>query len=334
MPGLQHDVSLDDMPAVAVRSSDNSAFENSRMLEQHVLHFRTRNVVTTRNDHVVGAGLIPEVSVEIHLVRVTGQIPSVLYVLFLLFEIVEVPASRWSANCEPAYRSRRNLVPSLIHDARLVTGNDLARRARTNVVSRGTDEDVQHLGRTDSIDDPEAGCFVPGVKHCSRQRFSRGNAFPQAADVMTGEHSEHCTIRGWRSETDCRAVFLDCLYQVRRRCLLQQKRRSAIPHRKEHQSPERIRESERRRPAEEIILDRLKNVPRKGVRDGHDVTVGMHSSLSFTRRPRRERDYRDVLGGSVMVDELRRLVAHHRLETEVRIAVEVDDTSTIAWRAV
>src|SRR5687767_11793237 len=35
-----------------------------------------------------------------------------------------------------------------------------------------------------------------------------------------------------------------------------------------------------------------------------------------------------------MVDELRRLVAHHRLETEVRIAVEVDDTSTIAWRAV
>src|SRR3546814_5424385 len=47
--------------------------------------------------------------------------------------------------------------------AGLVAGHGLAGSAGTDVVARGGDEDVHHLGRADAVDDGEAGRVLPGM---------------------------------------------------------------------------------------------------------------------------------------------------------------------------
>ena len=63
------------------------------MREQDVLHFRTRDVVAGGDNHVVGAGLVPEVAVFIHAIGVAGEVPSLLDVLLLTLDVVEIAAA-------------------------------------------------------------------------------------------------------------------------------------------------------------------------------------------------------------------------------------------------
>src|SRR5262249_181169 len=71
----QHDVGPDDLAALPGGRPHHAAFGHRRMLEQRRLHFRTRDVVARRDDHVVGARLVPEIAVGIHEVGVAGDIP-------------------------------------------------------------------------------------------------------------------------------------------------------------------------------------------------------------------------------------------------------------------
>src|SRR5437016_3146317 len=71
------------------------------MLEQYVLYFDSRNVVTGADDQVVGARLEPEVAVFVDAERVASKVPSIVHVLRLLLRIVEIFAAGYAANCKP-----------------------------------------------------------------------------------------------------------------------------------------------------------------------------------------------------------------------------------------
>src|SRR5262249_35053518 len=151
----QHDIGLDDLPALLVGRSHHAAFGDRRMLEQRRLHLRTGDVVAGRNDHVVGARLVPKIAVGIHEVGVAGDVPAVLYVLALAF-VGEMAASGGPARGGAAAGVGRTLLARGVAHARLVAGPRLAGRAGANLAFGRADEDVQHFGRADAVEDLDA----------------------------------------------------------------------------------------------------------------------------------------------------------------------------------
>src|SRR5262245_42943516 len=105
----QHDVGLDDLPALLVGRAHHAAFGDRGMRQQRGLDLRAGDVVAGRYDHVVGARLVPEVAVVIHEVGVTGDVPAILHV-FALALVGEVAAPGRPAHGEAADGVRGNLV--------------------------------------------------------------------------------------------------------------------------------------------------------------------------------------------------------------------------------
>src|ERR1019366_4172691 len=102
-----------------------------------------------------------EVAVSIHQVGVARVVPAVLDVARLSFRVVEVAAARRALDGEPADRSRRQLAAVVADDAGAVAGPRLAGRAGPRARFVGGDEDVQHLGGADAVDDLDARRFAP-----------------------------------------------------------------------------------------------------------------------------------------------------------------------------
>src|SRR5262249_35823954 len=167
----QHDIGLDDLPALLVGRAHHAAFGHRRVLEQRRLYFGTRDVVARRNDHVVGARLVPEIAVGIHEVSVAGDVPAVLHVLVLAFA-GEIAAPGRPAHGEAADGVGRNLLALGVDHARLVTRHRLAGGARANLAFGRADEDVQHFGRADAVEDLDAGRGEPGVERRLGQGFA------------------------------------------------------------------------------------------------------------------------------------------------------------------
>src|SRR5262249_20244153 len=186
----QHDIGLDDLPALFVGCRHHAAFGHRRMLEQRRLHFRAGDVVAGRHDHVVGARLVPEVAVGIHDVGIAGYVPAVLHVLALAVVGGIAPPGR-AAPGEAADGVGREILAFGVAHARLVARHRLAGRARANLVLGGADEDVQHFGRADAVEDLDAGGGEPGVERRLGQGFAGRHAFAQRGDVVRGELWEH-----------------------------------------------------------------------------------------------------------------------------------------------
>src|SRR5918997_233432 len=89
--------------AMRVRHADHGAFGDSRMFEQHRFDLRTRDVVAGGNDHVVGAGLVPEIALVIHRVSVACDVPAADDVIRLA-RIGEIATARRAADGEAARR--------------------------------------------------------------------------------------------------------------------------------------------------------------------------------------------------------------------------------------
>src|SRR5262249_50771198 len=157
------------------------------------LHLRAGDVVAGRNDHVVGARLVPEIAVGIHEVGVAGDVPAVLHVLALAL-VGEIAAAGRPAHGEAADGVGRNLVALGVDHARLVAWHWLAGRARANLAFGRADEDVQHFGRADAVEDLDAGGGEPGVERRLGQGFAGRHAFAQRGNVVRGELREHRAI--------------------------------------------------------------------------------------------------------------------------------------------
>ena len=77
------------------------------MSHQGCLYLRTCDVITRRDDHVVASCLEPEKTFLIHLVSISGQVPSVADV-FLLTRIIQVGAPSRPPNGELSCCAVRN----------------------------------------------------------------------------------------------------------------------------------------------------------------------------------------------------------------------------------
>src|SRR3546814_16961929 len=70
---------------------------------------------------------------------------------------------------------------------------------RTDVVARGGDEDVHHLGRADAVDDGEAGRVLPGMPGGGGEMLAGRDAGVEAGDVAAGELAQYRPVgRGRR----------------------------------------------------------------------------------------------------------------------------------------
>src|SRR5690606_41808770 len=112
--------------------------------------------------HVVVAGLVPVVAGLVAHVGVAGEVPAVLHVHRLAL-VGQVAAAGGAAHGQSADLPVLDRLTGVGEHARLVPGDRLAGRAGPDPVVGGRDEDVQHLGGPDAVDDLHAGRLIPGL---------------------------------------------------------------------------------------------------------------------------------------------------------------------------
>src|SRR4030095_8763627 len=158
----RHDERLDDLAALLVARTDHRTLPHRRMLQQRGLYFRPGDVVTARDDHVVGARLEPEVAILVDVVAIASDVPTVLDI-FELTRIVQVATAARAFDGQPSRVRARQRAALIVEHARLVAGQRLAGCAGTDVIALGRDEDVDHLRRTDAVDDGNHRGVLPRV---------------------------------------------------------------------------------------------------------------------------------------------------------------------------
>src|SRR5690606_1705379 len=139
------DDGLDDLPAVRVGDADDRRLGHVRGAHQHLLHLDGGDVVAGRDDHVVGAGPVPEVAVGVAHVGVAGDVPAAAHVDRLPL-VVEVAAADRAAHREPAGGAVGHRPAVVAEHLCGEPGDGAAGGAGADVLVGGGDEDVQHLG--------------------------------------------------------------------------------------------------------------------------------------------------------------------------------------------
>src|SRR5262249_12604591 len=135
----QHDESLGHHAALRIGNADDRTFGDRRMGEERVLDLYSRYIVAGRNDHVVGARLIPEIAVLVLDEGVTGDVPAFLDIV-VLTRIVEIAAADGAFDGETARRAARNVPALLIDDLRPIARDRQAGRAGADFLFRRADE--------------------------------------------------------------------------------------------------------------------------------------------------------------------------------------------------
>src|SRR5262249_22031856 len=102
----EHNKSFDDCTALRIRGANDAALGHSRMLQQCALNLLAADIIPCGDNDIISARLEPEVTIFIHQVRVSGDIPAVLYIAALAF-ISQVATARWSFDGQAAHSSRR-----------------------------------------------------------------------------------------------------------------------------------------------------------------------------------------------------------------------------------
>src|SRR3954453_2617457 len=152
----QDDGGVHDLPPLGVRPADHRALHDVGVLVERLLHLGRTDVVARGDDHVVAAGLVPEVAVDVADVGVAGDVPAVLHV-DALARVGEVAAAGGTLDREPARRAVRHRLARGVEDGRAVAGDRLSGGSGPDLVVGGGDEHVQHLGASDAVDEPDAG---------------------------------------------------------------------------------------------------------------------------------------------------------------------------------
>ena len=173
---LQYDERLRDSASDRIGRCDDGRFEHRCVFDEHVLDFRPGDVVAAADDQIVGTALIPEVAVFVLPVDVARNVPAAAHVLALPFGLPPVPASGWAANRKEPGCAARHFAKILVHDARVVAGHDRAGGTGTNGSGTGGDEDVEHLGRPDAVQELDPRPAAPFFVDRGGQRLAGAHA--------------------------------------------------------------------------------------------------------------------------------------------------------------
>ena len=155
-----------------------------------------------------------EVPILVDHENVTGDVPATLHV-DALTRVGEISAAEWTLHCKTARSSDRHRFKILVDHLRDEAGHGLACGSRHHVVNPRRDEDVQHLGSADAIDEFETGRVTPGLPGGLRQVLTSGDAASKAGQPSLRQTRHHRAIRGGSSEQTGDPVLGDLLQQYR-----------------------------------------------------------------------------------------------------------------------
>src|SRR5207248_9237426 len=216
--------------------------EYVRVAEHRLLDFGPGDVVAGRDDHVVAARLVPEVSVGVAGVGVAGDVPAVLHVGPLAL-VGQVAAAGRALHGEPPGHAVGYLLAAFVQDRRAVTGDGRAGRAGPDVAVGGGDEDVQHLGRADAVDDGQPGGLAEVLPDRLRQVLAGRDAAPQVLQRRGLARGQHGPVGGGRGGQHGYAVRRDRVGQLGRGGTLDEQRRRARAEREQQQPAEPVGEA-------------------------------------------------------------------------------------------
>src|SRR6202011_3241944 len=151
------------------------------MRDQRSLHFVRRDPRSADLEHVVGAPADAIEAVRIAHVFVTGTRPFALEGAARLFALVPIAVGRRRpTDAELADLALRHFAAIVVDQPRLIARHRYARRPVTDLAGIIAEEDVQHLGRADTIVDIDAEALLPFKPDMLGQRFARRDAHAQA----------------------------------------------------------------------------------------------------------------------------------------------------------
>ena len=175
-----------------------------------------------------------------------------------LARIVEVAAAGGALHRQPADRSGRRRTAVVVEHAGTVARHRHAGGAGAGMVLVGGDEDVQHLGGADAVDQFDAGGLAPQRAGGRRQRLAGRDALAQRAalrrrDAARARRLGHRAVRGGRGEEHGGAELRDRLHQRVGRRLLEQHGGGADVHREQREPAQAEGEGERRAADEDVV---------------------------------------------------------------------------------
>src|SRR5207249_9801178 len=164
---------------VLVLRTHDPGLHHGWMLGERALDLRRRYPHATRLDHVIGASGVPEVPVGVAGVLVPGPHPLAFDGLFGALVLVPVARARTvPLDHQVAHLADRHLATGIVHDLRLVAGDERAARAGAHLAAAVRDEGVAHLGGAHAVQNRETELLEPALVYHPGERRSCRAADP------------------------------------------------------------------------------------------------------------------------------------------------------------
>src|SRR6266851_2034323 len=173
----KHDEGLRLEQVVLVGLSHHRHLEDAGMRDQHRLDLGGRDPLAARLDHVVRSAAVDVIALGVLKVLIPGEGPSAAECGEALLPVVPITgrAAR-TAHFQLAELAALHRSIFLVDDRKLVARNRLAGGAVANVVRTKAQENVQHLGGAEAIENVDAEALLPTLADLLGQRFPGRNA--------------------------------------------------------------------------------------------------------------------------------------------------------------
>src|SRR5258706_571083 len=247
---------LDELALVF--GADHRRFEHGFMRDESGFDLGGRDVDARDLQHVVGAPAVYVVAVPVQAVLVAALRPASHESAAAFLVIVPIACSaRRPADLQLSHLSLLCRVAALVHQAQLVARHRFARGAVAQVARPVGEEDVQHLGRPDSVQDLQPGPLLPALRDLRREGLPRPDAQPppHLLPFSEGGARQHRSVERRHSGEKRRFLFREPLeHGRRRRALGHQNRSGAGRERKGERVAEAVREKELCRGEDDIAF--------------------------------------------------------------------------------
>src|SRR5882757_11004611 len=255
---LENDKGLGLDELALVFGADHRRFEHRFMGDESGFDLGGRNVDARDLQHVVRTPAVYIVAVPVQAVLVTALRPASHEGAAAFLVVVPVAGgARRPADLQLSHFALLYRVAVLVHQAQLVARHRFARGAVAQVARPVGEEDVEHLGRSDSVQDLKPGPLLPPLRDLRRERLPGRDAQPQRHVLPFREIGarKHRRVERRHSIEDRRFLFGEPLeHGRRRRAFGHQNRGRAGRERKGERVAEAVREKELCRGEDDIAF--------------------------------------------------------------------------------
>ena len=240
-------------------------------------------------EHVVGAPAIDQPSVLAAFVFVAGAGPGALEGGAALVSLVPISVSGGVASDQQfADLADPDFTSSLIDKPDFIARNGHAAGSINDVTFAVRQEDMQHLGRPDTVEDVDTGPGKPAFADGRRKRFARRNAKSQRRldPVIAVTGRQHGREQCRHTAEQGRAfVGQDFQHPVRRGPSGKQQRRGADRHREGHGVAKTVGKEDLCRRIDKVILTNTQHLATIGIRGGAKAAMNVCDALRLAGGP-------------------------------------------------